>query len=49
MCDSCLGVMSQFREKYPNVVVNAVSGRKDRVEKNHNNPWGHRKYNANKR
>ena len=48
MCKSCRGVMSQFQKKYPNVVVNMVSGREDRIEKNHNNPWKYRKYNANK-
>lgn len=43
MCESCLGVMKQFKEKYPNVTVNAVSNRKDRAEKNHNRPWKNRK------
>lgn len=43
MCDSCLGVMKQFKGKYPNVTVNAVSNRKDRAEKNHNKPWEFRK------
>lgn len=43
MCESCLGVMKQFKEKYPNVTVNAVSNRKDRAEKNHNKPWEFRK------
>ena len=39
MCDSCLGVMKQFKEKYPNVTVNMVSNKKERAEKNHNKPW----------
>lgn len=33
MCDSCLGVMKQFKEKYPNVTVNVVSNKKERNEK----------------
>lgn len=43
MCDSCLGVMRQFKKRYSNVNVNAVSGRRDRSEKNKNNPWKYRK------
>lgn len=43
MCDSCLGVLSQFQKKYKNVKVNATSGRRDRSVKNKNNPWKHRK------
>ncbi|MDO5133681.1 MAG: deaminase domain-containing protein [Eubacteriales bacterium] len=43
MCDSCRGVMNQFQEKYPNVTINVVSGRKDRSERNNNNPWKYRK------
>lgn len=27
------------KEKYPNVTVNMVSNKKERVEKNHNKPW----------
>lgn len=42
MCDSCLGVMQQFKKHCSNVKVNAVSGRHDRVEKNKNNPWKYR-------
>lgn len=37
MCDSCLGVMEQFMEEHPDVVVNAVSNKK--VE---GNVWKHR-------
>lgn len=43
MCDSCLGVLSQFQKKYKNAKVNATSGRRDRSVKNKNNPWKHRK------
>lgn len=43
MCDSCIGVMQQFKKAFPNARVNAVSGKRDRVEQNHNNPWRHRK------
>lgn len=43
MCDSCRGVMEQFQERYPNVTINVVSGRKDRLERNKNNPWKYRK------
>ena len=43
MCDSCLGVMKQFKDKYPNVTVNVVSNKKERAEKNHNKPWEKRK------
>ena len=43
MCDSCLGVMKQFKNKYPNVTVNVVSNKKERAEKNHNKPWENRK------
>lgn len=42
MCDSCLGVMKQFKDKYPNVTVNVVSNKKERAEKNHNKPWDFR-------
>lgn len=38
MCDSCLGVMKQFKNKYPNVTVNVVSNKK-KEPKNHNKPW----------
>jgi hypothetical protein len=43
MCDSCLGVMRQFKEKYPNVEVNVVSNKKERDAINHGKPWEHRK------
>lgn len=43
MCDSCLGVMKQFKDKYPNVTVNAVSNKKERNEKNKGKPWKNRK------
>lgn len=42
MCDSCLGVMKQFKEKYPNVKVNVVSNKKERNEKNKGKPWENR-------
>ena len=42
MCDSCLGVMDQFQDRYPNVKVNATSGKRKRAEKNGNNPWKYR-------
>ena len=38
MCDSCKGVMSQFKEKYPNVTINVVSNKK--VE---GDVWKHRR------
>lgn len=43
MCDSCLGVMRQFKEKYPNVEVDVVSNKKERDAINHGKPWAHRK------
>jgi hypothetical protein len=43
MCDSCLGVMKQFKEKYPNVTVNAVSNKRERNNKNKGKPWEYRK------
>ena len=43
MCDSCLGVMEQFKNKYPNVRVNAVSNRKSRNEINKGKPWKNRR------
>lgn len=43
MCDSCLGVLQQFKDKYPDVIINAVSNKKERVEKNKNKPWAYRK------
>ncbi len=42
MCDSCLGVMRQFKEKYPNVEVNVVSNKKERDAINHGKPWKYR-------
>ena len=42
MCDSCLGVMKQFKEKYPNVTVNVVSNKNERNEKNKGKPWKNR-------
>ncbi len=42
MCDSCLGVMKQFKGKYPNVEVNAVSNKRERNAKNHGKPWRYR-------
>ncbi len=42
MCDSCLGVLEQFKEKYPNVTVNAVSNKRERNAKNHGKPWKYR-------
>lgn len=43
MCGSCLGVMQQFKEKYPNVEVNVVSNKKELDAINHGKPWAHRK------
>lgn len=43
MCDSCLSVLSQFKEKYPKVKVNVVSNKRERAKKNRNQPWKHRK------
>lgn len=43
MCDSCLGVLQQFRDKYPDVTINAVSNKKERAEKNKNKSWAYRK------
>ena len=42
MCESCRGVMQQFKERYPNVKVNAVSNAKKQAEKNKNKPWAGR-------
>lgn len=42
MCESCLGIMEQFKEKYPDVEVNAVSNKKERDVINHGKPWKHR-------
>ncbi|MGL4790369.1 MAG: minor capsid protein [Anaerotignaceae bacterium] len=42
MCESCLDVMRQFKETYPNVEVNAVSNKAERVATNKNKPWGGR-------
>lgn len=42
MCDSCLGVMRQFKEKYPNVEVNVVSNKKERDAINHGKSWKYR-------
>lgn len=42
MCESCRGVMQQFKENYPNVKVNAVSNAKKQAEKNKNKPWAGR-------
>lgn len=36
MCESCQGVMKEFKERYPNVTVQVVSHREDRAEANHN-------------
>lgn len=42
MCESCLGVMEQFKEMYPNATVNAVSHKEVQGKKN-NNPWKYRR------
>ena len=42
MCESCRGVMQQFKENFPNVKVNAVSNAKKQAEKNKNKPWAGR-------
>ena len=36
MCESCQGVLQQFKERYPNVKINVVSHRSDRAEENKN-------------
>ena len=38
MCDSCKGVMEQFKQEYPNIEVNVISNK--RVE---GDVWKHRK------
>ena len=43
MCDSCLGVMKQFKENYPNVTINVVSNKRERNEENKGQPWKKRK------
>lgn len=42
MCESCRGVLEQFKEQYPNVEINVVSNKAERSVRNHNKPWGHR-------
>ena len=42
MCESCRGVMQQFKENFPNVKVNIVSNAKKQAEKNKNKPWAGR-------
>ena len=42
MCESCRGVMQQFKENFPNVKVNAVSNAKKQAEKNKNKRWAGR-------
>lgn len=37
MCESCVGVMEQFKEMYPNATINIVSN------KRMNDPWKHRR------
>ena len=37
MCESCIGVMEQFKKMYPNATVNMVSN------KRMDNPWKHRR------
>lgn len=39
MCASCSAVMAEFQKKYPNVTLEVVSGRADRVKGNKNKPW----------
>jgi hypothetical protein len=34
--------MKQFKEKYPNVTVNAVSNKRERNAKNGGKPWKYR-------
>lgn len=42
MCDSCLGVLEQFKRKYPNVDIHVVSNKKERDAKNFGKPWEYR-------
>ena len=42
MCESCRGVLEQFKEKYPSVNINVVSNKVERASRNHNKPWGYR-------
>ena len=37
MCESCIGVMEQFKKMYPNAIINMVSN------KRMDNPWKHRR------
>lgn len=39
MCESCRGVMAQFKKTYPNVIVNVVSNSRKQSLKNKDNPW----------
>lgn len=39
MCESCRAVMAEFQKKFPNVTLEVVSGRADRVQHNKNKPW----------
>lgn len=43
MCESCLGVMDQFKAKYLNVEVNATSSKPERSRNDSRNYWKHRK------
>lgn len=43
MCDSCLGVLKQFKYRYPNVVVNVVSNKVALNDVNKGKPWKGRK------
>ena len=42
MCESCMGVMEQFKKMYPNATVNMVS-HKDNSNKLDKNPWKYRR------
>lgn len=44
MCESCLGVMRQFKERYPNVTINATSTKKTLNDKTKGKPWSFRKF-----
>lgn len=42
MCDSCIGVMEQFKKMYPNATVNVVSHKVVKGKQN-SNPWKYRR------
>lgn len=42
MCESCIGVMEQFKKMYPNATVNMVSHKEVQSKTLKNNPWKYR-------